>query len=86
MRARYSSRRASPAAGQRMASAWSVMYDEAAARTALPVSTYFLKRQLTLHGVSFDRVRADRVLSEALATGADPVHLSTLFDLSETTP
>ncbi|MET9859435.1 hypothetical protein ABZY93_08885 [Streptomyces smyrnaeus] len=37
-----------------------------------PVSRYFLKRQLTLRGVSLDRVRADRVLGEALASGADP--------------
>lgn len=50
-----------------------------------PVSAYFLKRQLTLHGVSLDRVRADRVLGEALATGADPLHLTAIFDLSETT-
>ncbi|MFC7218194.1 hypothetical protein ACFQLX_08440 [Streptomyces polyrhachis] len=50
-----------------------------------PVSAYFLKRQLTLHGVSLDRVRADRVLGEALATGADPLHLTAIFNLSETT-
>ncbi|MEU2250961.1 hypothetical protein [Streptomyces sp. NPDC019224] len=50
-----------------------------------PVSAYFLKRQLTLHGVSLDRIRADRVFGEALATGADPLHLTAIFDLSETT-
>lgn len=50
-----------------------------------PVSAYFLKRQLTLDGVSLDRVRADRVLGEALATGADPLHLTAIFNLSETT-
>ncbi|AEW95138.1 MULTISPECIES: hypothetical protein [Streptomycetaceae] len=50
-----------------------------------PISPYFLKRQLTVHGVSLDRVRADRVLGEALATGADPLHLTAIFDLSETT-
>ncbi|WP_327415338.1 site-specific integrase [Streptomyces sp. NBC_01233] len=50
-----------------------------------PVSAYFLKRQLTLHGVSLDRVRVDRVLGEALATGADPLRLTAIFNLSETT-
>ncbi len=50
-----------------------------------PVSAHFLRRQLTMHGVSLDRVRADRVLGEALATGADPLHLAAIFDISETT-
>ncbi|MCX5138451.1 hypothetical protein [Streptomyces sp. NBC_00338] len=50
-----------------------------------PVSAYLLKRQLTLHGVSLDGVRADRVLGEALASGADPLHLIAIFRLSEAT-
>ncbi|MEU1482815.1 hypothetical protein [Streptomyces sp. NPDC005752] len=50
-----------------------------------PVSAHFLRHQLTKHGVSLDRVRADRVLGEALATGADPLHLAAIFDISETT-
>ncbi|MEV8391799.1 MULTISPECIES: type I-E CRISPR-associated endonuclease Cas1e [unclassified Streptomyces] len=44
-----------------------------------------LRRQLTLYGVSLDRVRADRVLGEALATGVDPLHLTAIFDLAEST-
>lgn len=36
-------------------------------------------------GASLGRVRADRVLGKALATGADPPHLTASFDLSETT-
>ncbi|MEU7598669.1 hypothetical protein AB0B79_37490 [Streptomyces sp. NPDC039022] len=62
-----------------------VMVSRQTANGTGPVSTYFLKRQLTLHGVSLDRVRADRVLGEAIATGADPLHLTAVFDLSETT-
>ncbi|MET9359186.1 hypothetical protein ABZY14_40765 [Streptomyces sp. NPDC006617] len=62
-----------------------VLLSRVSANGTGPVSPYFLKRQLTLHGVSLDRVRANRVLGEALATGADPIHLTTLFDLSETT-
>ncbi|MEW1674868.1 hypothetical protein AB0O47_16705 [Streptomyces noursei] len=50
-----------------------------------PVSAHFLRHQLTMYGVSLDRVRADRVLGEALATGADPMHLAAIFDISETT-
>ncbi|MCI3929203.1 hypothetical protein [Streptomyces sp. AN091965] len=62
-----------------------VMVSRQTANGTGPVSTYFLKRQLTLNGVSLDRIRVDRVLGEALATGADPLHLTTVFGLSETT-
>ncbi|MGY4969652.1 hypothetical protein ACWGCC_10530 [Streptomyces nigrescens] len=51
-----------------------VLVSQQTAGTTRPVSTYFLKRQLTLQGVSLQRIRADRVLGEALATGADPLH------------
>jgi hypothetical protein len=36
-------------------------------------------------GVMLDRVRADRILHEALATGADPLHLQLVFNLHATT-
>ncbi len=62
-----------------------VLVSRQTANGTSPVSAYFLKRQFTLHGVSLDRVRADRVLGEALASGADPLHLTAIFDLSETT-
>ncbi|MGC0422766.1 hypothetical protein [Embleya sp. AB8] len=62
-----------------------VLVSQQTAGTTRPVSNYFLKRQLTLHGVSLARIRADRVLGEALATGADPLHLTVLFDLSPAT-
>lgn len=62
-----------------------VLISRQTANGTSPVNAYFLERQLTLRGVSLDRVRADRVLGEVLATGADPLHLTTIFDLSETT-
>jgi hypothetical protein len=34
-----------------------------------------------LRGVSFERIRRDRVLAEALATGADPLHLALVFNI-----
>lgn len=36
-------------------------------------------------GVGLDRIRADRVLHEALTTGADPLHLTVMFNLAHTT-
>lgn len=50
-----------------------------------PVSTFFIKRHLTLRGISLERIRIDRCLHEALATGADALHLAVLFDLHPTT-
>lgn len=50
-----------------------------------PVSTFYIKRHLTLHGVSLERIRIDRCLHEALANGADPLHLATLFGLHPST-
>jgi hypothetical protein len=35
--------------------------------------------------VTLDRVRADRILHEALATGADPLRLQLVFNLDATT-
>lgn len=50
-----------------------------------PVSTFYIKRHLTLHGVSLERIRIDRCLHEALANGVDPLYLATLFGLHSTT-
>src|SRR5262249_53712224 len=38
-----------------------------------------------LRGISLDRIRRDRILHEALATGADPLHLSLVFNIDHTT-
>lgn len=36
-------------------------------------------------GCSVDRIRKDRILHEALAGGADPLHLSLVFGISHST-
>ncbi|MFE3173129.1 hypothetical protein ACFXPA_48670 [Amycolatopsis sp. NPDC059090] len=57
-------------------------------KTALgtgPVSRDYLKRCLLHHGVRLEQIRGDRILQEALAVGADPLHLSLVFDLSHST-
>ncbi|GAA1285099.1 hypothetical protein [Saccharothrix xinjiangensis] len=58
------------------------------AHTALdqnPVSHFYLKKHLLLRGVHLEHIRGDRILTEALATGGDPLHLATMFDLHPTT-
>ncbi|NUT46732.1 MAG: integrase, partial [Saccharothrix sp.] len=58
------------------------------AHTALdqePVSHFYLKKHLLLRGVQLEHIRGDRILSEALVTGGDPLHLATMFDLHPTT-
>jgi integrase len=57
-------------------------------KTALgvqPVSKHYFQRHLRDHGIQPERIRADRILHEALAIGPDPLHLSMVFNLSHTT-
>jgi len=49
-----------------------------------PVSPDYLERHQP-HGISLERIRRDRILQEALATGADPVHLALVFNIGHTT-
>jgi hypothetical protein len=35
-------------------------------------------------GLSLERIRRDRILQEALATGADPLHLTWVFSIDHT--
>jgi integrase len=37
-----------------------------------------------LHGISLQRIRRDRILQEALAAGADPLHLALVFNIDHT--
>jgi hypothetical protein len=37
-----------------------------------------------LRGISLERLRRDRILHEALATSADPLHLSLVFNIDHT--
>jgi hypothetical protein len=49
---------------------------------AEPVTDYYLTWHLLLLGVQLEQIRGDRVLREALAVGADPMHLAVTFNLS----
>ena len=58
------------------------------AKTALgtgPVGKPFVRIWLGRNGFSVDRIRADRILHEALTTGPDPLHLSLVFGVSHNT-
>ncbi|WP_406272999.1 integrase [Nocardia sp. NBC_00881] len=57
-------------------------------RTALgtgSVSHPFVRFSLGGNGFSIDRIRADRILHEALTAGPDPLHLSLVFNLDHST-
>ncbi len=57
-------------------------------RTALntkPVTKEYLKMHLGRRCVDLARIRVDRILTEALAVGPDPLHLSMMFNLSHGT-
>jgi integrase len=59
-----------------------------AGRTALgtgPISEVHLRSHLGQHGFTIDRIRADRILHEALSAGPDPLHLALVFNLSHST-
>lgn len=48
-----------------------------------PVSPDYLDKH-QLRGISLEYIRRDRILHEALATGADPLHLTLLFNIDHT--
>ena len=48
-----------------------------------PVSADYLDKH-QLHGISLEQIRRDRILAEALATGADPLHLALAFNIDHT--
>src|SRR2546429_932470 len=51
-----------------------------------PVSASYLADYLGRHqrGISLELIRRDRILQEALATGADPLHLALVFNIDHT--
>ena len=51
-----------------------------------PVSASYLADYLGRHqrGISLEDIRRDRILAEALATGADPLHLALVFNIDHT--
>lgn len=50
-----------------------------------PVTHYYLTWHLAMQGVRLEQIRGDRVLHEALAVSADPLHLAQAFGLSTQT-
>lgn len=62
-----------------------VLLSQAAATGLAPVSNYHLKYHLLQHGVQLELIRGDRLLQEALACNADPLHLAAAFNLSSET-
>ena len=48
-----------------------------------PVSPDYLDKH-QLRGISLEHTRRDRILTEALATGADPLHLALVFNIDHT--
>ena len=51
-----------------------------------PVSASYLADYLgrDQRGISLEHIRRDRILAEALATGADPLHLALVFNIDHT--
>ena len=49
------------------------------------ISDHYLSWHLLLRGVPLEQIRGDRVLQEALAVRADPLHLVVVFNLSFST-
>lgn len=62
-----------------------VLLSNEAANCTGPVGETYVRKVLPGAQVTLDRVRADRILHEALATGADPLHLQLIFDIDATT-
>ncbi|WP_051860435.1 hypothetical protein [Streptomyces anulatus] len=51
------------------------------ATTATAVSTFLMDKLVKRLPVGIDQLRQDRILEEALANGADPLHLAHVFSL-----
>jgi len=60
-----------------------VLVSRVSALGTSPVSADFLDKHQT-GGVSLECIRRDRILAEALATGADPLHLALVFNIDHT--
>ncbi|MBE1580502.1 hypothetical protein ACFORH_38995 [Amycolatopsis roodepoortensis] len=59
-----------------------VLLSRVSAAGSGPVSDYYLSWHLAMRDIPLERLRADRILSEALAVDADPLHLAAAFGLS----
>ncbi|WP_211244113.1 hypothetical protein [Actinospica robiniae] len=61
-----------------------VLITPASALGTAPVSAHYLQVHFVRRGVDLERIRADRILHEALTVGPDPLHLALVFHLSHT--
>jgi hypothetical protein len=63
-----------------------VLITRKSALGAGPVSASYLADYLGRHqrGISLEHIRRDRILAEALATGADPLRLALVFNIDHT--
>ncbi|MFE3558348.1 hypothetical protein ACFXKW_26330 [Streptomyces sp. NPDC059193] len=55
------------------------------ALATVPVSSWWIERELRGQAATLDRLRIDRQLEEALTHGPDPLHLAEVFGLDEKT-
>jgi site-specific recombinase XerD len=62
-----------------------VLISDKTAHGTSPISQQFVTLRMNHTGCTVDRIRKDRILHEALAGGADPLHLSLLFGISHST-
>jgi len=62
-----------------------LLLTRASAAGTAPVSDYYLSWHLAMQDVPLEHLRADRVLHEAVAVDADPMHLAEAFGLSAQT-
>jgi site-specific recombinase XerD len=62
-----------------------VLVSEKTVHGTAPVTERFVVLRISLAGCSVDRIRADRILHEALTAGPDPLHLSLVFNISHNT-
>ncbi|WP_344943879.1 hypothetical protein, partial [Sphaerisporangium flaviroseum] len=62
-----------------------VLISDKTAHGTGPISQQFVTSRMNRTGCSVDRIRKDRILHEALAGGADPLHLSLVFGISHST-
>jgi hypothetical protein len=62
-----------------------VLVSRISALVTRPVSPDYLDKH-QLHGISLEHIRRARILHEALATGADLVHLALVFNIDHTNP
>lgn len=58
-----------------------ILLSRASAAGIDPVSDYYLSWHLSMQDVPLEHLRADRVLHEAVAVDADPLHLAQAFNL-----